>query len=286
MSEPRYPFVRVDVPAELSEEASAELFDLGALGVEERDATTLHRGAEGKVTLVASFPDHATAHKAINALDPTWSPALEEIVGDGWRDAWKEHFHPFSLTPSLTIRPPWEPYAPQRPEERVLELEPGRAFGTGLHATTSLVARTLDRERPRLQGARVLDVGTGSGILALAALALGATFVVATDNDPEVIGVVLENAARNGMSDHIAASTAELDALDERFPVVVANIEARVLIPMADALASKVQPGGLLALSGILAGQEDEVLAAYHALHPVRTEREGDWVCLVLERPS
>jgi len=285
MSEPRYPFVRVDVPAELSEEASAELFDLGALGVEERDATTLHRGAEGKVTLVASFPNHEAAHEAIGALDPTWSPALEEIVGDGWRDAWKEHFHPFSLTTSLTVRPPWEPYTPQHPDERVLELEPGRAFGTGLHATTSLVARTLDRERLRLQGARVLDVGTGSGILALAALALGASSVVATDNDPEVIGVVLENAARNGMSDRIAASTAELDALGERFPVVVANIEARVLIPLADALASKVQPGGLLALSGILAGQEDDVLAAYHTLRPARTEREGDWVCLVLERP-
>jgi ribosomal protein L11 methyltransferase len=284
MSEPRYPFVRVDVPAELSEEVSAELFDLGALGVEERDATTLHRGAEGKVTLVASFPDHEAAQEAIEALDPTWSPALEEIVGDAWRDAWKAHFHPFSLTPHLTVRPPWEPYTPQRPDELVLELEPGRAFGTGLHATTSLVARTLDRERARLQGARVLDVGTGSGILALVALALGASFVVATDNDPEVIGVVLENAARNGLSDRIAASTAELDAVDERFPVVVANIEARVLIPMADALASKVQPGGLLALSGILAGQEDDVLAAYGALRPVRTEREGDWVCLVLER--
>ncbi|MCS6900218.1 MAG: 50S ribosomal protein L11 methyltransferase [Myxococcales bacterium] len=285
MSELRYPFVRVDVPAELSEEVSIELFDLGALGIEERDATTLQRGAEGKVTLVASFPDHQAAHEAINALDPAWFPSLEEVAGDAWRDAWKEHFHPFSLTPHLTIRPPWESYTPQRPDELVLELEPGRAFGTGLHATTSLVARTLDQERPRLQGACMLDVGTGSGILALVALALGASSAVAIDNDPEVLDVVRENAARNGMSARITASTADLEDLHEQFPVVVANIEARVLIPMAEALASKVHPGGLLVLSGILAGQEDDVLAAYRTLLPVRMEREADWVCLILERP-
>lgn len=282
MTEPRYPFVRVDVAAELAEEASAELFELGALGVEERDGTTLQKGVEGKVTLVASFPDHEAAQGAIEALDPGWTPALEEIIGDGWRDAWKEHFHPFSLTPRLTVRPPWEPYTAQRPGEQVLELEPGRAFGTGLHATTSLVARTLDRESARLAGARVLDVGTGSGILAVAALALGASFVVATDNDPEVIGVVEENAARNGMSERIAASTAELGQLTERFPVVVANIEARVLIPMAPELAARVAPGGLLVLSGILAGQEQDVLAAYPGLQQERIEQEGDWICLVL----
>lgn len=286
MSEPRYPFVRVDVDADLSDEASAELFDLGALGVEERDATTLHKGVEGKVTLVASFPDHDAANEAIASLDPGWNPSLEEIVGDAWRDAWKEHFHPFALTPHITIRPPWEPYTAQRADERVLELEPGRAFGTGLHATTSLVAKTLDRESTRLTGARVLDVGTGSGILAIVALTLGASFVVATDNDPDVIEVVHENAARNGLGDRIAASTSELDAVNELFPVVVANIEARVLIPLAPALTSKVQPGGLLVLSGILAGQEQDVLAAYPTLSPVRTEREGDWICLVLARPA
>ena len=284
MSEPRYPFVRVDVDADLSDEVSAELFELGALGVEERDATTLQKGVEGKITLVASFPDHDAAQEAIAALDPSYNPALEEIIGDAWRDAWKEHFHPFPLTPRITVRPPWEPYTAQRPDEHVLELEPGRAFGTGLHATTSLVARALDREQGRLQGARVLDVGTGSGILALVALVLGASFVVATDNDPDVIDVVRENAARNQLSERVDASTRDLPELGETFPLVLANIEARVLIPMAPALSSRVLPGGLLILSGILAGQEPDILAAYPDLQQVRIDREGDWVCIVLRR--
>lgn len=282
MTEPRYPFVRVDVPEDLADEASSELFDLGASGVEQRDSTTLSKGSEGMVTLVASFADHASAHEAIASLDASWSPALEEVVGDEWRDAWKEHFHPFSLTSRLTIRPPWEPYTPSREGERVLELEPGRAFGTGLHATTSLVARALDRESARLSGARVLDVGTGSGILALVALSLGAAAAVATDNDPDVIEVVRENASRNGMSAQVDASTTPIEQVSERFPVVVANIEARVLIPMAPALRERVLPGGLLVLSGILSGQETDVLAAYSGLVQERIDREGEWVALVL----
>lgn len=284
MSEPRYPFVRVDVPVDLSDEASAELFGLGALGVEERDSTTLHKGMEGKVTLVASFSDHEAAAEAIDSLEPSWNPVLEEILGDAWRDAWKEHFHPFALTPRITIRPPWEPYTAKHAEEHVLILEPGRAFGTGLHATTSLVARSLDQERARLAGARVLDVGTGSGILAIVALTLGASYAVATDNDPDVIDVVFENAERNGLRDRVSASTRELIEIQERFPIVVANIEARVLIPMASELSDKVQEGGLLVLSGILVGQEQEVLAAYPTLQFVRDGREGDWICIVLAR--
>lgn len=282
--EPRYPFVRVDVPEEVADEASGLLFELGALGVEQRDATTLSKGAEGSVTLVASFPDHEAAREAIESLDEAWKPALEEVVGDAWRDAWKEHYRPFSLTPRVTVRPPWEEHEAAA-GQRVLVLEPGRAFGTGLHATTSLVARTLDRESSRFSGQVVLDVGTGSGILALTALVLGASRVVATDNDPDAIAVTLENAARNGFSAQIDASTRELSQIDGRFPVVVANIEARVLIPLAGALRDKVAPGGMLVLSGILAGQEGDVAAAYPGLTLSSTEREGDWVCLALLAP-
>jgi len=99
------------------------------------------------------------------------APRLEEVVGDAWRDAWKEHFRPFAITRSIVIRPPWESYA-EKPGEQVLVLEPGRAFGTGLHETTSLVARVLEARRGELVGKTVLDVGCGSGILALVALFL------------------------------------------------------------------------------------------------------------------
>lgn len=290
---PRYPFLELDVTPEEADEASALLFELGADGVEERDATTLARaGAAGKVTLVCSFADRAAAEEAAEAVPPAWSPRVTEIVGDAWRDAWKAHFVPFPLTPHVTVRPPWEPYEAKSPDEIVLELEPGRAFGTGLHATTSLLARYLDDHRDTLakNDCVVLDVGTGSGILALVALALGAARAVAVDVDPDAVDVTRENAERNAMAARIVASATPIEEVSGRYPVVLANIEARVLIPMAAALAARVAEGGTLLLSGILDGQEGEVAGAFsvekieNALILRATLAEGEWRALVLVR--
>lgn len=268
--EPRYPFVAVDVPEPESDEIAAALFELGATGVEQRDDQTLIRGASnGRVTLVASFDDHGSAEAAIAALaemSPPLHARLEEVVGDAWRDAWKEHFAPFSLTPRITVVPPWVEYTKAREDEQVLLLEPGRAFGTGLHATTALVAELLDERAADLVGRDLLDVGTGSGILALAALRLGAASAVAIDNDPDVIEVVLENAARNGLTERITASAGTVDGVTRQFPWVVANIEARVLRPLAPELARVVAPGGWLILSGILEGERDDLVAQYTSL--------------------
>jgi ribosomal protein L11 methyltransferase len=144
-SAPRYPFVHVEAAPEDADAISGLLFDLGATGVEERDGSTLLKAPEGKVLLVASFDAHADALLAIDLLaehEPPIEGRLEEIVGDEWRDAYKEFFKPFALTREITIKPPWC----EAPDATgtVLELEPGRAFGTGLHATTSLVARILE----------------------------------------------------------------------------------------------------------------------------------------------
>ncbi|XXX74850.1 50S ribosomal protein L11 methyltransferase [Sorangium sp. So ce134] len=268
--EPRYPFVAVDVPEPEADEISAALFELGATGVEQRDEQTLVRGARsGQVTLVASFEDHGEAEAAIAALgelSPPLAARLEEVVGDAWRDAWKEHFAPFALTPTITVVPPWVERAPQREGERLLLLEPGRAFGTGLHATTALVAELLDERAAELRGREILDVGTGSGILALVALLLGAERAVAIDNDEDVIEVVLENAARNGLEGRIAASAGVVEEVTRRFPWVVANIEARVLRPMAPELARVLAPGGWLILSGILESERDDLVARYTSL--------------------
>lgn len=281
--EPRYPFVHLDIQAELADEVSFLLFELGATGVEERDATTLAKNlVPDAVTLVASFEDRAAAEEACEALDPAWSPRIEEVVGDDWRDAWKEHFHPFALTDRVTVRPPWEAYTPTREGEIVLELEPGRAFGTGLHATTSLVSRALDARAKELESREVLDVGTGSGILSLVALVLGAARARGIDTDADAVDVAKENAARNGLEARFVADTTPVEAIDMRYPVVLANIEARVLIPLADAIKATVAEGGLLVLSGILAGQEDDVARAYAPFMVEETPREGEWVALVL----
>jgi len=281
--EPRFPFVVVDVAPDEADEASALLFELGAEGVEERDATTLVKGTPGRATLVASFASHDGARDAIAALSPSWGPRLEEVVGDAWRDAWKEHFRPFPLCAGIVVRPPWEAYD-AKPGERVLELEPGRAFGTGLHETTSLVAAALARRADELAGRELLDVGCGSGILALVALLLGASRARAIDNDPDVIDVVRENAVRNGLAARLEVDATDVAALDGAYAAVVANIEADVLVRLAEPIAARCAPGGLLVLSGILAPQSDRVRGAYGAFDLVDAPARGEWVALVLRR--
>jgi ribosomal protein L11 methyltransferase len=286
-AEPRYPYVAVDVASDEVDERSAQLFELGAEGVEERDATTLARGEkEGKVTLVASFADQASARAAMGELDASLAPRLEEIVGDAWRDAWKAHFVPFRLTPHVIVRPPWESFAPESPEDRVLELEPGRAFGTGLHASTLLVARLLDEHRAALSGSSVLDVGTGSGILSLVALTFGAVRAIAIDVDAEAVAVARENAVRNGFSAQLSADVTPIEEIVGQFRWVLANIEARVLLAMADPLAARLTPDGKLILSGILGGQEDELIRAYQSLRLESIVAEGEWRALVFSRPA
>ncbi|MDB4945386.1 MAG: Ribosomal protein methyltransferase [Labilithrix sp.] len=284
--EPRYPFVHVDVHPDAADETSALLFDLGAEGVEERDETTLAKNAEaGRVTLVAAFASREEANEAIASLEPGLHARYEEVVGDAWRDAWKEHYKPYAIAEGVVVRPPWEPYE-AKAGEHVLELEPGRAFGTGLHETTRLVARAIRRHAAEIEGQLVIDVGCGSGILALVALALGAGRAIAVDNDPEAIDVTRENAERNQLTSRVAASTTDVAALTETAPLVLANIEARVLIPMAADLSARVAPGGLLLLSGILAPQKDDVRAAYPDLELLDAPGLGEWVLLALRKPG
>jgi ribosomal protein L11 methyltransferase len=286
VSEPRYPYVVVDVAAGEADEAGALLFELGAQGVEERDATTLVRGAAGKVTLAGSFEDEAVARTAIAQLQSAWSPRLEQVVGDAWRDEWKEYFEPFRICGGIVVRPPWRPYAAAQ-GERVIELEPGRAFGTGLHETTRLVAEILAERAPSLRGTRVLDVGCGSGILSLVALALGAEAVRAVDVDPDAAAVTRENAERNGLSPRVLADETPVGALHDRYGAVLANIEAKTLVELAPVLIERVAPGGLLVLSGILAtavapAQVQDVLQAFGALELASIRQMGEWAAMSL----
>lgn len=291
VSEPRYPYVHVDVAPEQVDETSALLFELGAEGVEERDDATLAKSAaSGRATLVAAFASREEAEAAIAELGPELGARYEEVVGDAWRDAWKEHYRPFAIARApggraVVVRPPWEAYAPAE-GEAVLELEPGRAFGTGLHETTRLVAQALADHAAELEGVTVLDVGCGSGVLALVALSLGAARAVAVDVDPEAIDVTRENAGRNALEGKIDASTTSLEDVALVSPVVVANIEARVLVPMAAELTRHVAPGGLLFLSGILVPQRDEVRAAYPDLEVVQAPSMGEWTLLALRKPA
>ena len=273
---PRYYFVAIDVLPERADEASAHLFELGAQGVEERDATTLAKGTTGKTTLVASFETEQEAREVQSALGPR--ARLEEIVGDAWRDAWKEHFRPFRVCKGVWIRPPWDKDVPARSGEVVLELEPGRAFGTGLHETTRLVAEAIAAHKKGLIGAKVLDVGTGSGILALVALVLGAESADGIDTDADAIAVAKENAKRNRLTKRARFSTTPVDEMGDRYDLVLANIEADVLIVLRDALRARLARGGTLVLSGILESRERDVAAAFGK--PRARTAMGEWVAL------
>ncbi|HEX3771971.1 MAG TPA: 50S ribosomal protein L11 methyltransferase [Polyangiaceae bacterium] len=293
--EPRYPYLVVDVDAAEADEAGALLFELGAEGIEERDATTLVRAAAtadgrgGRVTLVASFASDEAAREAMEGVPPAWSPRIDEVVGDAWRDEWKKHFEPFGVCEGIVIRPPWREATPA-PGERVIELEPGRAFGTGLHETTRLVAEALAANAPSLAGASVLDVGCGSGVLALVALALGAGRARAIDVDPDAVAVTRENAARNGLGDRVDTDDTPVGAVTETYPVVLANIEAKTLVELAPDLLARVAPGGLLVLSGILApavapSQVEDVRRAFGALGPAEVATRGEWIAVSFRRP-
>lgn len=284
--EPRYYFVALDVPAEKVEDFSTRLFDMAAQGLEERDETTIQKGLSGKVTLVASFKDEADAKAAQAKLPKLVSARIEELVGDAWRDAWKAHFKPFPICPEMWIAPPWEKFEPPKGQQKLV-LEPGRAFGTGLHESTALVAQILYRRRADLKGKAVLDVGTGSGILSLVALKLGAAKARGIDTDVDAIAVADENAQRNRLAPKCSFDATPLKKLAGEFPIVVANIEADALIAMSKDLIKHMSKGGLLVLSGILETRMRDVEVVFaKSIKLAHAMQKGDWVGLAFELPK
>lgn len=281
MTESRYAYVCLDLDAEEVEEASYLLWEAGAEGVEERDAATMTKSSAG-VTLVAHFASEALATEVAAELGERWPTRVEFVVGDAWRDSWKEYFKPTRLGDRLVVRPSWEQFEAS-PTDVVLVVDPGRAFGSGTHETTKLVLREIDRVV--VPGMRVLDVGCGSGILGIGALLLGAASVRATDIESDAVDVTLENARFNGVEDRVDVSMIPLEEIDDAFDLVLANIEARVLIPMAPELQKRVAPGGLLILSGLLRDQLEDVRAAYRGLAEEAVTSEGEWIA-VLGRAS
>lgn len=284
---PRYPYVHADVSGDGVDELSDLFWVLGAAGIEERDGSTIF-GAEGSaaVTLVASFPDEASARSCARKLPKRCKARVEFVIGDEWRDKWQTYFKPTRIAQRLLLRPSWEEVRP-KDGEVVLTIDPGRAFGSGIHATTRLVLREVDR---RVRGGeRVLDVGCGSGILSVAALLLGADKVRAVDVDDAAVEASRDNARRNGVSSGLTVSTSPVGRLRGEYDLVLANIRSSVLISMAPALMARVRRRkragrrGTLVLSGVLRGEEQPVIEAFRPFSLRLEPHEGEWVALVLE---
>ena len=224
---------------------------------------------------------HLTAFN-LARIGPVQSREVDE---EDWANAWKRFYYPMRFGKRLVVRPSWRDFAPG-PDDLVIELDPGMAFGTGLHQTTAMCMALLeDYVEP---SAVVLDQGAGSGILSLAAGRLGAVRVTAVDTSEVAVEATRENAARNGLGEAIEAERGEtVPGDDGAYDVVIANIIANVIIALAPSFARVLKPGGALIASGIIREREDEVRAALAAadLTVERREAKDEWVALVA-RPS
>lgn len=211
-------------------------------------------------------------------------PVCTTMDDEDWSTSWQQFFKPFAIIPGLVIKPSWESYEPG-PDEQVIEMDPGMAFGTGRHASTKLALKLIHDSFQNNPPKNVLDVGTGTGILAMAAMLFGAEQVVAIDNDPEAVRVATENIANNNLQHKINTSATELAGIRGRFDLVCANIVHDVLVDMAPAIARSLSPGGRLVLAGILCGtQEKSIIDIYRQLNItlLTTAHEDEWASLLL----
>jgi ribosomal protein L11 methyltransferase len=231
----------------------------------------------------------ALGHLQAFGLRPIGELRTRLVDEADWADAWKAYFPVLRVGRRLVIRPTWRRHH-REPDDVVLALDPGMAFGTGLHPTTRLCLGVLEvvADRGRLKGARVLDVGCGSGILAIAAARLGARSALGVDTDPIAIEATTANARRNRLARRIRARLGSLPSGEPPFDVVLANLIAGVLVALALALHDELRPGGILVASGIFVDREPEVRLAFEAAGLVVDRRtvEGEWVALEVRRPG
>jgi ribosomal protein L11 methyltransferase len=227
--------------------------------------------------------ERALWHLQAFGLRPVGGLQVTAVAESDWTEAWKAGYTPQRIG-SIVVMPSWldEPIGPG---EVLLRLDPGMAFGTGLHPTTRGCLRLLQELRPMPRA--VLDVGSGSGILALAALKLGAKRAVCLDTDAAAIDATRGNADANGLGDRVDARQGGLRAdAPERFPLVVANLAASLLVELAPRLSAHAEPGATLLASGIIDHRADEVIEALTAAGLIVRDRidEDEWVSLRLER--
>jgi ribosomal protein L11 methyltransferase len=288
--------VCIEVDAEVAEAVSDVLnrFAPGGVAIEAQGED--HNLTAGTVTVRAYFPvgpstpqtqeqiEEALWH--LGQISPIPAPSFSTVADEDWADTWKQHFHPLRVGQRIVVKPTWRDveYAPG---DVVIELDPGMAFGTGLHPTTQMCLQVLEQKvQPGMQ---VLDLGTGSGILAIAAAKLGAARIMALDTDPVAVEVAHENARRNGVASQVTVTQGSLDRTAKAYDLVVVNILAKVIIELAKSgLAQRIRPGGEWAAAGIIEPQVADVAAALEAagLQVTGQRQIADWVALVGGKPK
>jgi ribosomal protein L11 methyltransferase len=292
MASSHYWELTVGAPGDLSEGLTNLAWELGALGVVEEEEPG--RGAR----LRAFFPETVAASAleesvrryldGLRALGfaPAADVRVAALADENWADAWRVHFKPRAVGRRLVIAPPWDLPAPNG--RIVIEIEPGRAFGTGHHGTTAGCLEALEAAIERDPPSRMLDLGTGSGILAIAAARLGVASVLAVDDDPDAVACAVANAARNHVSDRVRCALADAATLREpRAPLVVANLLSAAHRRLAAQYLRSLTPGGTLLLGGILDAEAADLggaLADHGLIHRASRSVEG-WTTLELRAP-
>ncbi|MBI4312246.1 MAG: 50S ribosomal protein L11 methyltransferase [Chloroflexi bacterium] len=252
-------------------------------------------GPPTRVTVTAYLKMDATFHnrramidvglRLISHLQPLGQVQERVVKQTEWESAWKAHFTTLRVGKRIVLRPIWLEYEP-RPGDVVVDLDPGMAFGTGHHPTTRMCLEEL--ERRLVPGMRVLDVGTGSGILAIAAAKLGAAEVVGVDIEEAAIKASRENAQRNGVGDRFAMHLGSLphpEAQSGSFDLALANITARTIAMLAGEMCAAMKPGARIIATGIITEREDEAKQALEqALALEERRQDGDWVLYVARK--
>lgn len=305
-----YQEIRIELPAEHSQPVLELLWER-ELGFQEIDQTTLNPPPPGRLRLHLYIPEDDTVSvsellTAVHEAVPDPSLLVVETSGRDeaeWLDTWKQFFTTRRIG-RIAIVPSWEAAAhTPAVDEITLHLDPGRAFGTGGHATTRLCLGLLDKlrttgaqESPRVLArleqsaqAEILDVGCGCGVLAIAAVLLWPQArALAIDIDPESVEVTDENSERNGVRDRVRAEGTPIAQVPGRFALVLANLTGPTLLDLADEIAARVDAGAVLILSGLLETEAAEVAARFVALGLSLTqhETEEEWAALALSRPA
>ena len=278
--------VKVDVPASWVEGVSNFLIELGSPGVIQKDDSTILAYFPGP----SSFPNRRKKIRRylsdLSVSGETFTFQWRGIQEEKWAESWKAHFKPLHATSRIVIRPPWEEY-PGKKGEMVITIDPGMAFGTGSHPTTRMCLQSLEELIPVFaHPPSVLDFGTGSGILAIAAEKLGAPRILALDVDPAAIRCARQNAALNRMKGRIDFRISPARDLRQRFGIVVANLLPQELCQASSFLARRVSPRGFLVVSGILKGQKEEMASTFieRGLTMESSKEKKGWACLTLRK--
>ncbi len=287
--------ISVQTPAILMEPVSDLMAVLSGSGVELSPETSRGSKISGFFLAAGGADGHGEIVESVHvkmeelfALYGLVMPGLsiETFDDQEWATSWKRFFTPVEIAPGLIIKPSWEKYR-ARKGERIIEMDPGQAFGTGQHASTKMAVSLLIGSLTRHPADRMLDVGTGTGILAMAAALFGVPSVVAIDNDSEAVRVAGENIAINHLESDIDVNTTDLIDLHGPFSMITANIVFNVLVSMAPHLQQLLQSEGRVVLAGILKGkQEENCIRIYEelGLQVIDSMHEKEWAALLLEK--